>query len=479
MVGLWRTRLARRIELSLALLLVATTLSACFGWYTQLSTTDGSWLSAITCPSAASCIAVGTGSTGNALVEQTTDAGGSWVVDTNGVGGLGLNAISCAGVLHCMAVGGERRGANLSASNTLLVTTDGGSTWSAASIPSVNAYFTSVSCTDTEHCWVTGALGIGGTSTIIATADGGSTWATLAWSAPPLPPNSVALIGSQLNAITCTTSNDCVAVGQATYSMTVSPPIETQGVISTTDDGGQSWQTQLVQANNITGISCPIPQECLAVGQNSGNQSVYEITTTNGGATWTISSLASGSQIAGGHAPDINAISCFDTLHCVAAGVVFDSDEYETPITASIDGGSTWSNQTVNPDGADLEGVGCVSSTTCWAVGFTSSGSVIVHTLNGGISSPTVTGVSPNHGPTGGGGLVTITGSGFNSGTASVSFGSAVTRNLTVDSNNQITVTLPPAADIVQGTAGVVDVTVTTNLGTSQLNPSDQFTYTG
>ena len=67
---------------------------------------------------------------------------------------------------------------------------------------------------------------------------------------------------------------------------------------------------------------------------------------------------------------------------------------------------------------------------------------MIVHTLSGGTSSPTVTGVSPNHGPTGGGGLVTVTGSGFNSGNVSVSFGSAVTRDLTVDSNTQITVTI-------------------------------------
>ena len=479
MVRLGRARLAQRLGLCVALVLVATTLSACFGWYTQLRSTDGSWLSAVTCPSSTSCIAVGTGATGNALVEQTTNAGGNWVVDTNGVSGLGLNAISCAGAFHCMAVGGERRGANLSASNTILVTTDGGTTWSAGSIPSVNDYLTSVSCSDTEHCWATGALGLGGTSTIIMTGDGGSVWENQAWSGPPLPENAVALIGSQLNAITCPTSNDCLVVGQATYSTTLSPPIETQGVVSTTSNGGQSWQTQLVVANNITGISCPIVQECFAVGQNSGQQSVFQIATADGGATWSVSPLASGSQIAAGHAPDINAISCFDTRNCVAAGVVFDSDEYETPITTTTNGGGTWTNQTANPDGANLEGVACVSTSTCWAVGFTSSGSVIVHTINGGASTPTVSGVSPNHGPTGGGSLVTITGSGFDNGTTSVSFGSAVTTNLTVNSDTQITVTLPPAVDIVQGTAAKVDVTVTTNLGTSQLNPNDQFTYTG
>jgi hypothetical protein len=95
------------------------------------------------------------------------------------------------------------------------------------------------------------------------------------------------------------------------------------------------------------------------------------------------------------------------------------------------------------------------------------------------MASPTVTAVSPAHGPTGGGTLITITGSGFNNGASSVSFGSAETTAFTVDSDSQITVVLPPAAGVVQGTAAVVDVTVATQLGTSPLNTKDQFTYTG
>jgi len=471
--------LAQRLGLSVALLLLATTLSACFGWYKQLATNDGSWLSAVTCPSTSMCIAVGTGASGNAMVEQTTNAGESWTTDTKGVTGLGLNAISCAGAFHCVAVGGERRDGNLTATNAVLVSSDGGTSWTAFTLSSVNGYLTSISCADTEHCMATAALGIGGTSTIIMTDDGGLGWANLAWSPPPLPLNAVAVIGSQLNAITCTSVSDCLAVGQATFSTTVSPPIETQGVVSTTSDGGQTWQTQLVPANDITDIACPISQDCLAVGQNTGYQSMYQILTTNSGATWTVSSLVSGTQIAGGHAPDVNAISCSNTLDCVAAGVVSSGDEYQTPILSTSDGGTTWSDQSANPLGADLQSVACVTPLSCWAVGSTSSGSVIVHTINGGTASPTVTGVSPAHGPTGGGTLVTITGSGFKNGASSVSFGSAVTSAFTVDSDSQITVVLPPAAGVVQGTAAVVDVTVTTQLGTSPLNTKDQFTYTG
>jgi hypothetical protein len=464
-----------------ALFLVATTLSACFGWYTQLSTSDGSWLSSVTC-SGALCIAVGTGASGNAMVERSTDAGSSWTNDTNGVAGLGLDSVSCAGALHCVAVGGEIRGGVLSAANTLLVSTDSGQDWSASSIPSLNAYLNSVSCADTEDCWATTAMGTGGSSTILATNDGGAGWANLHWNPPPLPEDATALVASQLDAIDCPTTDDCLAVGQATYATTLSPPIETQGVVSTTDNGGSTWTSQLIGGTDISSITCPISSECMAVVQNAGSkatQSVIGLSSPDGGATWSVSPLAAGTQIAEGHAPDINAIACFDTLHCMAVGKVFDSDEYETPVTASTDGGTAWSNQTVNPDDADLQSVACTTLSNCWAVGSTTQGSVIVRTINAGVATPNVTGVSPGHGPTGGGTVVTITGSGFNNVTQSVSFGAATTTDFTVDSDTQITVVLPPAAEIVQETAAVVDVRVTTALGTSPLNPADQFTYTG
>jgi hypothetical protein len=412
-------------------------------------------------------------------VERTTDSGANWVTVTNGVSGLGLNAVSCADAFNCIAVGGQMRGGHLNAANNFLVTTDGGATWTSGTLPNLNAYITSVSCVDPQHCWATTALGIGGTSTIIATSDGGGSWANLNWTTPPLPVGGTALVGAQLNAISCTSINDCLAVGQATYTTTLSPPLASQGVVSTTDNGGLSWHSQLVSATDLTSISCPHASECMAVALSSQSQSIDQLLSMDAGATWSVSTIASGNQIASGHAPRLNAISCFDSLSCFAVGVVFDSDEYETPITASTDGGATWSNQTAQPGDANLQSVACVTLSSCWAVGWTPRGSVIVHTVKGGTSSPTVTGIGPNHGPTGGGTSVTINGSGFSKLTLQVSFGSATTTNFTVNSDSQITVTLPPAMSIVQGTAAVVDVTVKTALGTSQLTPNDQFTYTG
>jgi len=475
----------RRFGIPVAGLLGATLLSGCLGWYPQLATTDGSSLGGISCPSASVCFAVGSNSSGNALVEQTTDAGSQWVSDTSGVTGLGLDAISCADPDHCVAVGGESLGGIIGPSNAVLVTSDGGTTWQASTVPSVDGYLTSVSCPDAEHCWATSAVGIVGTSTVIVSTDGGTSWTDLNWSAPPLPDSQSDLMSSQLTSIDCTTTSDCLAVGQATYNTTLVPPLENQGVVSTTNDGGQTWHTQLISANVITGISCPSADDCVAVGQDpvtAGHDSAYSayrIVTHDGGATWTVSTLSAGAQLAQGNNPAINAISCSDASHCVAAGVVFDTNKYETPVLSTTDGGAIWSDQGTNPAGADLESVACVTSSSCWAVGFTSSGSVIVHTLNGGAASPTVTGVSPNQGPIFGGATVSVTGAGFKFGVESVQFGAVAATDMTVVSDSELTVTVPPSAGVVPSAGTAVDVTVTTPLGTSPLDPADQFTYLG
>jgi hypothetical protein len=83
---------------------------------------------------------------------------------------------------------------------------------------------------------------------------------------------------------------------------------------------------------------------------------------------------------------------------------------------------------------------------------------------------PTVTGVSPNSGPTAGGNPVTITGTGF-TGASKVSFGTIPAANFTVNSDTSITVTAPP------GLARTIDVTVTTLGSTSDGSAADEYTY--
>lgn len=105
MAKLWRTKVQKRTACSVALFLIAGTLSSCLGWSAQLSTIDGSSLSGISCPGASECFAVGSTTQGSALAKQTVNGGAQWASDTTGVSGFALTAISCSDSEDCVAVG--------------------------------------------------------------------------------------------------------------------------------------------------------------------------------------------------------------------------------------------------------------------------------------------------------------------------------------------------------------------------------------
>ncbi|MDA8081470.1 MAG: IPT/TIG domain-containing protein, partial [Actinomycetota bacterium] len=85
-------------------------------------------------------------------------------------------------------------------------------------------------------------------------------------------------------------------------------------------------------------------------------------------------------------------------------------------------------------------------------------------------SAPTVTAVSPNSGTTAGGTTVTITGTNFTGATV-VAFGASTGVSFAIVSSTTISATSPV------GSAGPVDITVTTPSGTSGTSSADQFTF--
>ncbi len=83
---------------------------------------------------------------------------------------------------------------------------------------------------------------------------------------------------------------------------------------------------------------------------------------------------------------------------------------------------------------------------------------------------PAVVSISPGSGPAAGGTDVTVNGTGFTS-NATVSFGGAAATGVAVNAQGtQLTAVSPPGA-------GLVDVVVTTAVGTSATTAGDQFTY--
>ncbi|WP_430391814.1 putative Ig domain-containing protein [Dyella sp. 20L07] len=86
------------------------------------------------------------------------------------------------------------------------------------------------------------------------------------------------------------------------------------------------------------------------------------------------------------------------------------------------------------------------------------------------VAAPTISSISPTSGPVAGNTTVTISGSNF-TGASSVKFGPTNATSFTVSNANSISAVSP------SGSAGVVDITVTTGGGTSLTTAGDQFTY--
>ena len=85
-------------------------------------------------------------------------------------------------------------------------------------------------------------------------------------------------------------------------------------------------------------------------------------------------------------------------------------------------------------------------------------------------AKPTVTGVSPNNGPPSGTNTVTVSGSGFVSGSTTVAFGSNAGTGVSVSNASSLTVTVPAGT-------GTVSLTVSTTAGGSSIPLANAYTY--
>ena len=115
-----------------------------------------------------------------------------------------------------------------------------------------------------------------------------------------------------------------------------------------------------------------------------------------------------------------------------------------------------------SPAGSD----GTVDVTVTTDVGTSAMGAADQFTI---VPPPVVSGVSPAVGSVDGGTSVTITGADLADATE-VDFG-GIAAAFSVNDDGSLTATAPP------GASGTVDVTVSTNGGTSSSSPADQFTY--
>jgi photosystem II stability/assembly factor-like uncharacterized protein len=222
-------------------------------------------LNDVSCPSVATCYAVGSGK-----IISTSNGGTTWTMRS----GSAFAGISCPSTTTCYAIGG---------SGSIVSTTDNGNTWSSHST-GVTVNFRALDCPSIAACFVVGDSG-----TVVATTDGANSWT-----------QQSSTTTRDLDAVACPTASTCYAVG-------------TFGTVVATSNGGATWTAQSSGAQvYLSGVSCPSTTTCYAVGG-------HIVATTNGGATWT-------EQIASGDFYDVSCVMSACSAVGNAGGILGTSD---------------------------------------------------------------------------------------------------------------------------------------------------------
>jgi hypothetical protein len=186
-------------------------------------------INSVVCPSTSSCVAVGfyTDSSGNLQGLLLTGSGSSWTATkaplpgnaaSNGLAGDGLTAVTCASTSSCVALGSYFATGNI---EEQLLVTGSGSSWTATEAPvPVNASapygLSSVTCVSTSACLVVGdyldSSGYPYTQGLLLSGSGSSWTATQA----PLPANAdtTATGSAAVISAACSSASSCVAVGE-------------------------------------------------------------------------------------------------------------------------------------------------------------------------------------------------------------------------------------------------------------------------
>lgn len=351
---------------------------------------SGGQLVAVSCAAATNCTAVGWDNNNQPMVwsgdfttvtqanwDQTNIAQTEVTLDSGFGGGGQLSAVSCATTSSCSAVGFGYRGQDFRI-------TASPSGWAAAQPAEftvgswttvVHGYLLGMSCVPTSSAAVTTvtcvAVGFNGNGQPMSLTGVTSSWNGSA--AKALTLGSTFGSGGQLNAVSCVSATQCVAVGvdNANHAIVIEGNPATWTAASIVHVDG-------VPFGALNAISCTSYTYCVAVGGDTpmsviGNPATWgtanHLTSLNPsspsdlGVTWNgISCVAT------------SASSAATTTTCTAVGGNQENQPVE--ISGNPNSSSAWSGSKVNAialgsfgNGGSLQSVACTAATACVAVG--------------------------------------------------------------------------------------------------------------
>ena len=315
--------------------------------------TTSAVLQAVTCRGANNCWAVGdvdTHANARMLVEHWD--GTIWsasVLPTLSDGtSPTLSAVSCGGSSDCWAVGYYLP--NSQPSEWPLAVHWNGTAWSrvAAPVPDSLDIFWGVDCVSASYCLAVGE----GSSDPLVERWNGSSW------------NAISVVQSQgqFDAVTCTASSACWAVGG----------FNTNGGASLVMRWNGSAFTRVTTPSAATnavlkGVACVATNDCWSVGTSASAAPLAEHWN---GSAWSSAGMS-------GASGDSFSVGCAGTSSCWAVGALYaDSTGYNHSLIEHWNGGS-WS-RAASPNGgtqpAVLNSIACADASHCWAAGWRYAG---------------------------------------------------------------------------------------------------------
>jgi hypothetical protein len=308
-----------------ALPVVPARAASAFSWSAPVPISDGSELTAVSCPTNAFCAAV---NKDGDIVTSTdpTGGGGAWTT-TSIVSDSGLDFISCPTTQLCVA-------SDVLTGDVLISTdpTGGAGAWSATNIVNPDGDgLVGATCPTTRLC-----VGVDSLGNVITSTDptgGAGAWTT---------GNVVG--GGGLDDVSCASSSLCVAVGGEAVSTSTNPA-----------GGSRTWRTS-TSFTLVTADSCPTLRLCV-IGTDSSN--VYSSTNPTGGPAAFHEAL----NVDHFHPfQPITGISCPTSNVCVIVGLSGDA----VTSTEPTGGASAWRTQHIDNTGFD--DISCPTRSLCVAV---------------------------------------------------------------------------------------------------------------
>lgn len=302
-------------------------------------------------------------------------------------------SVSCAGATWCAVGGGLLDPATGDPDKpmrdpVLLVTDDGGSTWTSEAVPfpthvgeftgtgqfpAETTYWPgqvdAVSCSAPGVCSVLGQSGLSGSGTQLLfahTTNGGATW-TSTRALPELPDEVSYQLPLQTThgspeGVACPTAQRCIVTA------TLLPPFGKSIVdVWRTTDGGSSWQESRLSGfvSIVPNVSCPTAEVCWA-GPAYGNYGIPQLLhTTDGGATWSPLDVSAVPRPA--NLPDFLSYGG-PGLSCTSGSVCYLTDEWG--IDETLDAGSSWSLVPLPSSVSGVSQISCEPGGSCAAIAY-------------------------------------------------------------------------------------------------------------